>query len=162
MNSYHDILQQSVPQLIRALGRMQVEDALSAIAGHFPGKAVLTDSFSLEDQLIRGIIERHHLPIRIHIWDTEIIHTGSLLLDLTEAEQAYSSSGHEALQGRLFWIRGHRAAQDSSLPLMRWNAAHHMVEYHPFSNWTDEELRDYIRRHPLPSMPSLSRMPHRN
>jgi phosphoadenosine phosphosulfate reductase len=61
-----------------------------------------------------------------------------------------------ALAGNEVWITGLRAEHSSGrqdLPSVEWDAANHVIKYHPILRWTTEEVREYIDQHNIPYNP---------
>ena len=59
-----------VEDLRRQLAGRSARDALALVVDTFPGKAVFSTSFGLEDQVITHLIFTHELPIRVFTLDT--------------------------------------------------------------------------------------------
>ncbi len=63
-------IQNHIPKLLDQVGRSGIEDSLSLLADHFPGKIVFSTSFGIEDQVIAHHILSARLPISIFTLDT--------------------------------------------------------------------------------------------
>ncbi len=57
-------------RIVNQLGRLNETDALSTLAGIFPGEITFSTSFSFEDQVIAHMILNNELPISIFTLDT--------------------------------------------------------------------------------------------
>lgn len=62
--------QQSIARLLHLIDGEDLERSLRVIAGEFPGRVVLSSSFSLEDQVITHTIRSNGIPINIFTLDT--------------------------------------------------------------------------------------------
>lgn len=59
-----------VPDLHQQLAGRTAPDVLTHVAEQFPGKAIFSTSFGLEDQIITHLIFSHNLPIKVFTLDT--------------------------------------------------------------------------------------------
>lgn len=58
-----------------------------------------------------------------------------------------------ALQGKKAWITGMRAQQSSTrnnLPLRSFDADHGLEKFNPLTDWSEQEVWAYLRRHKVP------------
>lgn len=58
-----------------------------------------------------------------------------------------------ALQPNAVWITGLRAEQSTArkdLPILEWDAKHHIIKYHPLLYWTFEQVKEYILENNIP------------
>ena len=61
-----------------------------------------------------------------------------------------------ALAGNAVWITGLRAEHSSArqdLTSVEWDAANHVIKYHPILRWTTDVVREYIDQHNIPYNP---------
>ncbi len=58
-----------------------------------------------------------------------------------------------ALRGADVWVTGVRAAQSTNRQQMKkveWDDALKMIKYNPLLDWSDDDLRTYLREHAIP------------
>jgi len=62
--------QQTIARLLHLLDGEDLEHALRLAAGEFPGRVLLSTSFSMEDQILTHVIRSHGIPVNIFTLDT--------------------------------------------------------------------------------------------
>jgi phosphoadenosine phosphosulfate reductase len=61
-----------------------------------------------------------------------------------------------ALKDKKIWITGIRAAQSNNrteMPQVEWDATNNIIKFHPILNWSNEELKEYIKVNSIPYNP---------
>ncbi len=59
----------------------------------------------------------------------------------------------KALQNKSVWITGLRAEHSpdrGNLTVLEWDAANHIIKYHPLLHWDTGQVKEYIRKHHIP------------
>ncbi len=58
-----------------------------------------------------------------------------------------------ALKGKKIWITGLRSSQSAqreNLPLFQWDETYQLIKYNPLSDWTLEQVVDYLKENNVP------------
>lgn len=61
-----------------------------------------------------------------------------------------------ALKGKEIWITGLRSGQSAgreNLPLFQWDETYHLIKYNPLTDWTLEQVVEYLKENNVPYNP---------